>query len=237
MTLLTICENAADEIGIPQPATIINNSDPSVLQLLRSANRECKALAEKSWEILKQEGSFTSQAAESQGLLTTMESDFDRIANDTLYNRTTKFKIYGPVSDTQWQRLKASTASGIRNFFRIRGGNLIVHPQMSASQSCFFEYYSKNWVDLGTGATIAVADGSTFNNDANTIVFDEELVSMGVVSRFLKAKGLPFNEQKNEYTEALRDKLTQDGAKAVINMTGGMYEGWPANVPELGYGA
>ena len=60
---------------------------------------------------------------------------------------------------------------------------------------------------------------------------------MGVVWRFLKAKGLPFNEQKNEYNEALRDKLTQDGAKAVINMTGGMYEGWPANVPELGYGA
>ena len=124
-----------------------------------------------------------------------MESDFDRLANDTLYNRTTKFKIYGPVTDTVWQRLKASTASGIRNVFRIRGGKLLVHPQMSASQSCFFEYYSKNWVDLGTGATVAVADGSTFNNDANTIVFDEEL------------------------------------------MTGGMYEGWPANVPELGYGA
>ena len=236
MTLLTICEDAADEIGIPQPATVINNSDPSVLQLLRSANRECKTLAKKPWEILKKEGSFTSSAAESQGLLTTIASDFGRFSNDTLYNRTTKFKIFGPITDTQWQRLKASTASGIRSYFRIRTGKLNVHPQMTGSQSVFFEYYSKNWVDLGTGATVAVADGSTFNNDANTVVFDEELVTMGVVWRFLKSKGLPYADQQAEYQQAVRDMLTQDGAKGIINMTGGVYEGWPANVPEVGFG-
>ena len=236
MTLLTICEDAADEIGIPQPATIINNSDPSVLQLLRSANRAGKNLAKKSWEILKKEGSFTSAAAESQGLMTTIASDFGRFSNDTLYNRTTKFKIFGPITDTQWQRLKASTASGIRSYFRIRSGKLNVHPQMSATQSCFFEYYSKNWVDSGTGATPAVADAAVFNNDANTVVFDEELRTMGIVWRFLKSKGLPYTDQQAEYEQALKDMLTQDGAKGIINMTGGVYEGWPANVPELGYG-
>jgi hypothetical protein len=236
MTLLTICEDAADEIGIPQPATVINNSDPSVLQLLRSANREGKTLAKKPWEILKKEGSFTSSAAESQGLLTTIASDFGRFSNDTLYNRTTKFKIFGPITDTQWQRLKASTASGIRSYFRIRTGKLNVHPQMTGSQSVFFEYYSKNWVDSGTGATPAVTDAAVFNNDANTVVFDEELLTMGVVWRFLKSKGLPYADQQAEYTQALRDMLTQDGAKGIINMTGGVYEGWPANVPEVGFG-
>jgi len=236
MTLLTICTDAADEIGIPQPASIINNSDPSVLQLLRAANRECKVLSRLPWEALKKEGSFTSSAAESQGFMTTIESDFGRFANNTMYNRTTKFKLFGPITDTQWQRLNASTASGIRSWFRIRGGKLIVFPQMTGSQSVFFEYFSKNWVDLATGTTPAVADGSKFNNDANTVVFDEELVTMGVVWRFLKSKGLPYTEQKNEYAESVRNLLTQDGAKQIINMTGGIYEGWPANVPEIGFG-
>jgi|TARA_R110000737_G_scaffold97017_1_gene131111 hypothetical protein len=236
MTLLTICTDAADEIGIPQPATIINNSDPSVLQLLRSANREGKTLLKYHWEVLKKEGSVTSLAAESQGLLTAIETNFLRIANDTIYDRTSKFKIFGPLTDTQWQRLKASTASGVRHYFRIRGGSLLILPQMISGHAVFFEYFSKNWVDIGTGATPAVADGSAFNNDANTVVFDEELMSMGVVWRFLKGKGLPYTEQKNEYLEYRRDLLTQDGAKATINMTGGIYEGWFANVPEIGFG-
>jgi hypothetical protein len=59
---------------------------------------------------------------------------------------------------------------------------------------------------------------------------------MGVVWRFLKSKGLPYADQQAEYQQAVRDMLTQDGAKGIINMTGGVYEGWPANVPEVGFG-
>ena len=61
-------------------------------------------------------------------------------------------------------------------------------------------------------------------------------MTMGVVWRFLKSKGLPYQEQSAEYQEMRRNLLTQDGAKQTINMTGGIYEGWPANVPEVGFG-
>lgn len=236
MSLLTVCQDAADEIGIPQPSTIISNTDPSAKQLLRGANREGKALARYNWEILKAEGSFTSAATESQGALTTIASDYARYANDTMYNRTSKWKIFGPITDTQWQRLNASTASGVRSWFRIRGGNLIVWPTMTASESVYFEYYSKNWVDSGTGATPASADAAACDNDANTFVFDEELLTLGVIWRFLKGKGLPYLEQQREYEQFRKDLLMQDGAKAIINMTGGVYEGWPAQIPEDGFG-
>ena len=237
MTLLQICKDAADEIGIPRPSTVIGNTDPSVIQLLRAANRTGKKLVTRhAWEVLTKEGSFTSAATESQGALTTIASDWDRFKNDTMYNRTTKWKIFGPITDTQWQRLNASTASGVRTWFRIRGGELIVWPTMTASESVYFEYVSKNWVDSGTGATPAVADAAVLDNDDNTIVFNEELVTLGVIWRFLKGKGLPYQEQQAEYENELKDQIMQDGAKAVINMTGGIYEGWPANTPETGFG-
>ena len=237
MTLLTICQDAADEIGIPRPNTVIDNTDPSVKQLLRAANREGKALTKRDWEVLKAEGSLTSLAAESQGALTTIASDYMRFANDTLYDRTSKWKIFGPITDTQWQRLKASTSSGVRYWFRIRGGNLIIWPTMTAGNSVYFEYFSNQWVDSGTGAAHAVADATAFDNDENTVVFNEELMTLGVVWRFLKGKGLPYQQQKSDYEEELKDQLMQNGAKAIINMTGGIYEGWPANVPEDGFGS
>jgi hypothetical protein len=232
-----MCKDAADEIGIPQPASIINNTDPSVLQLLRAANRTGKRLVTRhGWEAITKEGSFTALAAESQGTLTGIASDWNRFKNNTMYDRTSKWKISGPITDTQWQRLNASTSSGVRHWFRIRGGKIIIWPTMTAGHSIYFEYVSKLWVDSGTGATPAVPDAAAFGNDANTIAFDEELMTLGIIWRFLKGKGLPYTEQKAEYETELGDQIMQDGAKAVINLDGGVNDGWPANMPETSFG-
>lgn len=236
MTLLTLCTDAADEIGIPRPSTVIGNTDPSVKQLLNHANRTGRDLAKRDWNILVKEGSFTSAATESQGAMTTIASDFQRFKNNTMWNRTQKWRIYGPVTDNQWQRMLAAVTSGVHNFFRIRGGNLIVYPTMTASESVYFEYVSKNWVDSGTGADPAVADATEFDNDANTFVFDDDLMLMGVVWRFLKRKTLPYAEAKAEYDERVKDQLMQDGAKAVINMNGTQIDGLGTNIPEIGFG-
>ena len=78
--------------------------------------------------------------------MTTIASDFQRFLNNTMWNRTTDRKFYGPITDVEWQRIKATVSEGVTNYFRIRGGLLIVHPNPTASQSVFFEYISKNWV-------------------------------------------------------------------------------------------
>jgi hypothetical protein len=237
MTLLTICQSAADEIGIPEPDSIINNTDPSVLQLKRAATRTGKSLVTRHpWESLTREGSFTSSAQTDQGSMLGFENNYGRFRNDTMYDRTSKLKIFGPLTDVQWQRLNATVSSGVRFWFRIRAGRLIIFPTIAASHAIFFEYVTKNWVDSGTGATPAVPDAAVFDNDSNTVAFDEELVTLGVIWRFLKGKGLPYQEQKLEYETQLADLIMQDGAKGTLNMTGGVYEGWPSNVPDSGYG-
>ena len=238
MTLLTIIEGAADEIGIERPATVISNTDPQVRQLLRAASQEGKHLASVyDWEILQKEGSVTTAAQESQGVMTTIASDFDRFANDTMWNRTTSEKVFGPLTDVQWQRVKADVTSGVTNWFRIRGGTLLFHPSPAASQSVKFEYYSKNWVDLNSGATPAAADGSDFNNDANTVVFDEELVTLGVTFRWLQGRGLDFSTSLAHYRERLEIIRGQDGAKPNIDMGGVEYGYLGVNVPSTSYGS
>ena len=229
MTLLTICQDAAKEIGVPSPTSVVGTSDTTNVQLLAAANRVGKDLVTGyDWEVLIKEEEHTTLAAESQGAMTTIATDFMRISNDTMWNRTTDRKYYGPLNNSQWQRLKASVSSGITNYFRIRGGNLLVNPAPPSGEKIFFEYIGKNWVITAGSSANAVA----YAADANTTVLDEDLITLGVIWRFLKQKGLPYDNQFQEYRLKLSEKQSKDGAKQIIRMAGPNRLYLPVNEPE-----
>jgi hypothetical protein len=233
MTLLTICQDAAKLIGIPSPNAVTSSTDTSVIQLLSCTNEEGKSLVQAyPWNVIVKEGSFTTAAAESQGAMTTIATDFGRFSNNTMWNRTTNRKYYGPITDSEWQRLKATVSEGVTNYFRIRGNLLIVHPTPTASQSVFFEYVSKNWVDTSGGST---ANAAKFTGDSQTTVLVEDLIILGVVWRFLKIKGLPYDQQYLEYQTRLADYQMQDGAKPILRMSGPSAAILAVNEPEGNY--
>jgi len=229
MTLLTICQDAANEIGVPSPSTVVGSTDTTNIQLLAAANREGKNLvAGYDWQTLIKEEAHTTLAAESQGDMSTIASDFLRFSNDTMWNRTTDRKYYGPLNNAQWQRLKASVSSGITNYFRIRGNALLFHPAPPAGQSVYFEYIGKNWA-ITSGST---ANATSYAADSNTTVLDEDLITLGVIWRFLKQKGLPYDNQFQEYRLKLSEKQSKDGAKQIIRMAGPNRLYLPVNEPE-----
>ena len=233
MTLLTICQDAANEIGVPSPSAVIGSVDTTVIQLLAAANREGKSLVSGyDWQTLVKEETHTTIAAESQGVMTTIASDFLRFSNDTMWNRTTNRKFYGPLNNTEWQTLKGIVVNGVTNYFRIRGNLLLLNPIPTVGQSLVFEYIGKNWVDTtGDGS----ANATSYAADANTTVLDEDLITLGVVWRFLKQKGLPYDNQFLEYQMKLSEKQAKDGAKQIIRLTGRTRAFLPVNEPEGNY--
>ena len=230
MTLLTICQEAAKIIGITAPDAVTASTDTSVIQLEAAVNQEGRAQVRKyKWEVLIKEGSHTTLAAESQGAMTTIASDFGRFSNNTLWNRTTDRKYYGPITGSEWQEIKAVVSGGITNYFRIRTGNLLMNPTPTAGQSVNFEYVSKNWVDTSGGST---ANADKFSGDSQTTVLEEELIVLGVVWRFLKLKGLPYEQQFMDYQTRLTEYTNQDGAKPILRMAGPSRAFLALNVPE-----
>tara|TARA_R110000796_G_scaffold152084_2_gene268554 strand:+ start:734 stop:1441 length:708 start_codon:yes stop_codon:yes gene_type:complete len=233
MTLLTICQDAAEIIGITAPATVTSSTDTSVIQLAAVANQEGRAQVRRyKWEVLIKEGSHTTLAAESQGTMVSIAADFGHFSNNTLWNRTTDRKYYGPITGTEWQRIKAIVSGGITNYFRIRGGKLLMTPTPTAGEAVNFEYVSKNWVDTAGGST---ANADKFTADSQTTVLEEELVMLGVVWRFLKLKGLPYDTQFMEYQTRMMEYSGQDGAKPVLHMAGPSRAILALNVPEGNY--
>ena len=204
MTLLTICQDAANEIGVPSPSAVIGSTDTTAIQLLAAANREGKNLVTGyDWEVLVKEENHTAIANESQGKLSAIATDFERFSNNTMWNRTSDRKFYGPLNNTEWQTLKGSVQSGITNYFRIRGGKLLMNPVPTVGDAIYFEYISEWWVDTtGNGD----ANATRYAADANTTILDENLITLGVIWRFLKQKGLPYDNQLQEYQIKLFEK-------------------------------
>jgi hypothetical protein len=230
MTLLTICQDAANEIGVPSPSAVIGSTDTTAIQLLAAANREGKNLVTGyDWEVLVKEENHTAIANESQGKLSAIATDFERFSNNTMWNRTSDRKFYGPLNNTEWQTLKGSVQSGITNYFRIRGGKLLMNPVPTVGDAIYFEYISEWWVDTtGNGD----ANANRYAADANTTILDENLITLGVIWRFLKQKGLPYDNQLQEYQIKLFEKQAKDGAKPIIRMSGSSRLFLPVNEPE-----
>lgn len=214
MSLLTIVQSAAGRIGLLKPTSVYTSVDTQVLQFLELANEEGKALARKQWQFLLKEGSFTTVAAESQGNITTVAPGFNYIINDTIWNRTQRRPVFGPRAPRQWQQMKAQTLSGPFNQYRIRGELILFNPIPAAGESCYFEYLSKNWCTSANGATARSAWGA----DDDISLLDEELMTMGLVNRFRRAKGLTYDTK--DYDNLLLDIFARDGGKPTLNMSG-----------------
>jgi hypothetical protein len=209
MSLLTLIQDAADRLGIVRPGTVIGSADQQVRQLLGLAQQEGKELARRHpWQAITFEDTFTATATETQtGVL---NSDFDRFVNGTFFNRTQNRRVEGPMNVQAWQNYKASVTTVLFDAFRLRGSSLLLAPTPSAGDSYAFEYVSKFWCTTAAGTTATLA---AWTADDNVTVLDEELMVLGVVWRFLKAKGLDYSEPFRTYELQVAAAMARDGGK------------------------
>ncbi len=159
MSLLTICQNAANNIGIAAPATIIGNSDPGARRLLQMARREGQVLSTRTdWVALVAEHVFISDGTSDYQL----PEDFRSLVNDTMWDRTRFWKMRGPMTPQQWQLYKSGIIgrATIERRWRVRipsgdpAGATVkfdLDPSITETGSVFvYEYVSKNWVQSST---------------------------------------------------------------------------------------
>jgi hypothetical protein len=226
MSLLTIIQYVCSRTNIPKPAAVMANiSDTQILQLVSLLEEEGRDLSQRgNWQGITFEATHTTTAAEDQGTVVSIATNgFRAIKNGTFFDRSSNLEILGPLTDAQWQHLKALSTTGPRFHYRIRGGKLLINPTPAASLTFAFEYVSKNWI-LG-------ADGTTYKQyftlDTDTVLLPEELVIMGLRWRWKKEKGLEYSEDFNTYEMQVKQALGEDGGKPRLHMDGGPRNAYP----------
>lgn len=219
MSLLTVAQHVAEEVGIKSPSTVIGNTDKDAKRLLRLINRAGERLARKDWTVLQKEYTFATVNGTDYYDL---PSDFSRFLDLSLWNRDSYWSLRGPLNARDWQVMKSGLVAnvGLRQNFRVRPVTRVrkfyIDPTPSAAEDLVFEYASNAWVK-DTGNT----QGQTsYAVDTDVSLIDENLIELDCIWRILNRKGFAYAEEKREAENAIDEAYAADRAISTINFGG-----------------
>ena len=217
LSVLELVQAATDELSLSQPTTAIGNTNSNEAQkLLRHLTRAIKVMARRfDWQNLRREHTFTTLATASQGSLA-IPSDFLRMVERSVWNRTTTFRVQGPLTPEEYQARLAAVAGGVTDSFILRQNTFLLSPTPASGETIAYEYISKN---VGTD-TAGTTELSTFTLDTDLPYLDEELLILHLVWRYRKAEGQDYSEEFREAELMFQDMLKMDGSRRRLDMSG-----------------
>ena len=241
MTLLSVVQGALREIGdFEVPESLTGSQNQTSIQMVALANREGRELSRRhAWSALVKEHSFDLQnGVDSYSLSSIGLTDLLYPLKRGAWNREAAHRIDGPVTAVGWQALKGAGAvarTGEARLFRIQGQAINVHPTPSgvtaATDTVTIAYVSRNWCTDSGGTPKA-----SLAADDDVMLLDEDLVQMGLVWRFLSAKGLPFDTEQAAYARAVVEAITRDSSGTVLQLDSGRNVIRMPSTPEDGFG-
>lgn len=237
-TAANILNDAAVELSLIS-ADLDNpyaSTEPNVLLLCRLLKSAGQDLARDfAWTHLQREYTFATVAGQGTYPL---PPDFDRLMDQTAWNRTGVMPLQGPLAAQGWQVLRALVSTGaVGMWFRIVGNLVQLQPVPGSEQNLSYEYVSRYWVQP-EGQTAPSSDTPSAGTD--TLLFDRRLLVTALKLAFRKAKGFDTSAAQADYEDARARAQGGDGAAPVLSLNGRclgperLLNG--VNVPETGFG-
>lgn len=219
-TLLDIIRRFMERTGLPKPAFSIGSTDVQVMQvlgLLEEATEEVVMRNPRGWQILNRQAIFQTKAQEVQGSLSELAPGFRAVINDTLFNRTTRLPIYGPLLPMERQATKALQTAGPYYRYWIVNDELHFYPIPPAGQTIAFEYTSTAaWSDGKTPVTYCEYPDS----DTAICLFPKPVMIAQLRWRWKKEKGLDYAEDFAMAERLLNAAIAADGTRRVVDLGG-----------------
>jgi len=143
-----------------------------------------------------------------------LPADFDYMINQTMWDRGYRWQVFGGLTPQEWQVLKSGLSpTGPRRRFRIMDGALHLDPIPYDSNLLVYEYYSTNFA-----LTIGTTPASSFTTDTDTYQLLDDLLVMGIMWRWKRAKGLDYSEEYKTYSDALQRELGRDATARPLRL-------------------
>lgn len=235
MSLASVLQQVADEVGVTRPSVnapvAADTSTQQFVALLKRAGEEL--IRGFDWSVLLTSGTISTVDGQEAY---DMPDDFARFVDETQWNSSTRMPLFGPLNQPNWSQNEFGMVN-VGPFFQqqLRGNVLYLQPTPSSVATINFYYVSKNWIYSGGGTTTA----STFGLDADTFLFREDLLAQSLKWRWLRAKRLSYDEEKDEFDRLLIEARAEDRGARTLSMDP-RREQWPQFgfiVPITGFGS
>lgn len=202
MSLLQIIQDAAVLCGIEQPTSAIGSTELAEQQLVALAQIEGNELVrDHDWRELQKTLTITG---DGNTTVWPYEADWKRLASGSVLWRETdtRLPLVGPITDAEWSAIRISVAGIWRRVWQLQAGGILVYPALDTGDVVKGLYYAKNWIQPTSGNPVA-----RWTADTNVSLIDEDLITLGVIWRWKKAKGYDYAEEFRTYQIA-KDKIT-----------------------------
>lgn len=135
-------------------------------------------------------------------------SDLNYFIPQTGWDRNFRWQLLGPVNAQEWQVLKSGISPvGPRLRYRLMQGQIFINPapyvptgqSSPISDQLVLEYATNNWV--ATQAAPSIASQTSYLLDTDVAVIPEDLITMSLKWRVLKAIGMAWADEWQEYDD------------------------------------
>lgn len=139
-----------------------------------------------------------------------LPSDLGHFIPQTGWDRNFRWQLLGPVDAQGWQVLKSGISPvGPRLRYRLMDNQIFINPapyvptgqSSPISDLIVMEYSSKYWVAATAAPTVAVQNA--FQADTDTSLIPEDLITLSLKWRVLKAIGMAYADEFLEYEDNL----------------------------------
>lgn len=147
-TILSIAQTCAKRLMLTNPAAVVSSTDNNVVLLLEMINKTIDEVGNSfDWPELMKEHTFPliDKLASCP-----LPGDYDRDIDETLWNRSQRWPLLGPITPQVWQQYKAGLITTLpRQRYRVKSNDLnqfYIDPTPTSDDSgqiCVYEYITK----------------------------------------------------------------------------------------------
>lgn len=190
MTLLTIAQQVAKDVGIAVPDTVAARTEKELVQLVSYSNAAADEIARRvDWGQLTASTTLTGTGA---AIAHSLPSGFSRLVHGVAVLSGTD--VVRPVTRAEWGALTA--AEGTPRYFLLEGTTMRLWPYLASAATVTVNYQTKNWCSNGSNLWTA---------DSETAVFPEDILTKGTIVRWRRQKRMEYVDHEAEYEAALAD--------------------------------
>jgi hypothetical protein len=234
-----IINDAALEIGLEQVADPWSSTDDAFVQLRGLLNAAGRELAKvHDWQILFQDFNILTSSSDSGTY--DLPEDFDRMIDQTGWDRSNRVAVGGPLGAQDWAYLEGRDliSQSIYASFRLADNKIDLYPQPPPDGlTISFIYISRNWVK-DTSVPAVFKDRAGTGSDV--CLLDPLLVTKFLKVKYLSAKGFDTSAAALDFDNIWNTVTGRDEGASILSASNNS-RGFPYlhpyyNTADTGYG-
>jgi hypothetical protein len=195
MTLLTIAQGLAKNVGMQSPTSVVGNSAREWQEALEFANEAGEEIARRvDWGALQESTTLTGDGTNK---VHSLPAGFSRLGKGVTIKVGTS--ALRPLSRAEWGTL--TPVQGTPRYFLLEGATITLWPYLANAATATVYYQSKYWTSAGS---------DEFTADTQTSLIDEDLFLKGLIVRWRRQKGMAYQDEEAEYEASLQDFASFD---------------------------